>query len=135
MGRLWDREMKEGPPDLLVPKRRLAGASMGGGDAGADGRASDAVEVGDAGDSVSECQVPPVGASVQAESAAAMVADKPEDPPGDWLEPLEEDEDEDEDWQSVDSSLRVNGSRESLIGETDGVGAGRKQIGGGSEPR
>ncbi|KAJ8265093.1 hypothetical protein COCON_G00141920 [Conger conger] len=108
--------MKEGPPDLPVSKPGQAEGSMGGGDA----CASDAVEVAEGGDSVPECPVPPVGASVQAEGA--------EDPPGDWLEPLEDDEDEEEDWQSVDSSVRVNGSRESPVGENDGVVTDRKQI-------
>ncbi|XP_061114522.1 methyl-CpG-binding domain protein 1a isoform X7 [Conger conger] len=108
--------MKEGPPDLPVSKPGQAEGSMGGGDA----CASDAVEVAEGGDSVPECPVPPVGASVQVEGA--------EDPPGDWLEPLEDDEDEEEDWQSVDSSVRVNGSRESPVGENDGVVTDRKQI-------
>ncbi|KAJ8371323.1 hypothetical protein SKAU_G00113510 [Synaphobranchus kaupii] len=209
--------MKEGPPDPLVAKSGLGEGIMGGGDAKADGRASEAapadgraseaapadgraseaapadgraseaapadgraseaesvevggappvaesvkvggappvaesvevggappvaesVEIGEGGNSAPECQAPPVGAKAQTESTAA--GDEPEDPPGDWLEPLEDDEEEDEDWQStdLDLSVRVNGTKEpepeteSPIGENEKSDGVKLQVTGGSE--
>ncbi|XP_064156648.1 methyl-CpG-binding domain protein 2-like [Anguilla rostrata] len=107
--------MKDGAPDLLEEKRgRGEGGMGGGGDARADGRARQAVEAGEGQNPIPECPVSPAGAKRRAHEGTAA-GGEPEDPPGDWLEPLEDDEEEDdEDGQSTDPdvSLQVNGSKE-----------------------
>ncbi|KAI1892999.1 hypothetical protein AGOR_G00139280 [Albula goreensis] len=134
--------MSAGPPDPLIVKSGREEGRMGGGDRKADGQASEAA-AGEEGRAetaerpVPEGQAPPAGTKGHADTEAGdelqKLGGEPGEPPGDWLEPLEDDEVEDEDKGSVDLDVppQVNGRREAeterLIGWAGRIGSGERK--------
>ncbi|KAG9336027.1 hypothetical protein JZ751_003286 [Albula glossodonta] len=134
--------MSAGLPDPLIVKSGLEEGRMGGGDGKADGQASEAA-AGEEGRAetaeqpVPEGQAPPAGtkghANAEAGDELQKLGGEPGEPPGDWLEPLEDDEVEDEDKGSVDLDVppQVNGRRaaetERLIGWAGRIGSGERK--------